>query len=57
MTNREYLNACDNDDFAEAVLRKAAELEGKYFDSDLDAFDIIDCVETDFIEWLEQEEL
>ncbi len=55
MTNRKYLNKCSNDDFAEAVLRKAAELESKYFDSELDAFDIIDCIEADFAEWLAQE--
>ena len=52
ITNREFLNTCTNDEFAETVLRKSAELEKKYMDSELDAFDTIDCIEADFVEWL-----
>ena len=54
MTNRQYLQKLSNDDFAEAVLRKAAELEGKYMNSELDAFDIIDMIEMDFVAWLSE---
>lgn len=54
ITNREFLRTCTNDEFAEIVLRKSAELEKKYMDSELDAFDLIDCIEADFAEWLDK---
>lgn len=54
MTNRQHLQKLSNDDFAEAVLRKAAELEGKYMDSELDPFDMKDMIEMDFSAWLSE---
>ena len=55
ITYREYLNSCDNLDFAVTVLRKAAELEGKYCNSDLDDNELREAIENDFIVWLSEE--
>lgn len=54
MTNRQHLQKLSNDDFAEAVLRKAAEFEGKYMNSELDPFDMMDMIEMDFAVWLSE---
>ena len=49
----QYLDSFTPEERAKAIMVKITYLQGKYADSELDAFDLNDTIAGDFEEWLE----
>lgn len=55
MTNREYLNGLNDEQFVFEILLCLARIEAQYFGDQLDNFDSNTVTEPSFLDWLAEE--